>query len=140
MISGDDSTTGMPTLQNRSDDTSRRPWLFACLMVVLGGLSTPSFATHDVQHRYIVSGYVRDAQGAPMANTLVEITLIGGQPAGEGRTDRSGRYSILIHAHNEAAGRRYWVTANGVTHAASFDFDPNDTVTERGRRIDFSPE
>ncbi len=130
----------MPTPQNLSVEKSRKLWPLTSLIVFLSGLSTPSLATHDVQHRYTITGYVTDAQGAPLASTLVEMTLLGGQPAGEARTDRNGRYSIVVHAHNEAAGRRYWVTANGVTHAARFEFDPDDVVTERGRRIDFPPE
>ena len=130
----------MPESKDRADDMSRRRWLGTCLIVFLSGLSTPLFATHDVQHRYVVAGYVRDAQGAPLPDTQVQITLLGGQPAGEGRTDENGRYTIVVHAHNDVAGRRYWVTAIGITHAASFEFDPADTVTERGRRIDFSPE
>ncbi len=115
-------------------------WFGICTIVLLAALSTPSMATHDVDHRYVITGHVRDAQGAPLANTRVEVTLLGGQPAGEGLTDANGRYSIVLHVHNDSIGRRYWVTANGVTHSGEFDFNPGDRTTERGHRIDFAPQ
>lgn len=119
----------MPTPQNLSVEKSPKLWPLTSLIVALSGLSKPSFATHDVQHRYIITGYVTDAEGTLLAVTPVEMTLLGGQSAGEARSVRNGRYSIVVHAHNEAAGRRYWVIANGVTHAARFEFDPDNVVT-----------
>lgn len=88
----------MPTPQNLSVEKSPKLWPLTSLIVALSGLSKPSFATHDVQHRYIITGYVTDAEGTLLAVTPVEMTLLGGQSAGEARSVRNGRYSIVLRS------------------------------------------
>ncbi len=109
--------------------------------LLLGGLlSIPvvSMATHEVDHRYRIFGTVQNSDGAPIADSRVRLTGLGGRPLGETVTDKSGGYEFRLHVHNQDLGTRFWVSANGVTQEGALTFDPADKVTERMHRIDLS--
>jgi hypothetical protein len=112
-----------------------RGWLAVLLLL---GLSAPTLATHEVDHRYTIWGEVRDAQGAPVGKARVRITGLGGRPIGEGVTDSEGRYSILLHVHNDQLGQHFWVSVGKSTQAGTITFEPRNRQLAREHRLDFS--
>jgi hypothetical protein len=52
------------------------------------------------------------------------------------KTDKNGRYRILLHVHNEDVYKVFDMRVNNVTRKVRLLFDPNDRQTERGQRVD----
>jgi hypothetical protein len=94
------------------------------------------FATHEVDHRYVVSGYVRDAAGNPLKDEKVILEHKGGEKK-TAATDRRGYYEVLFHFHDENAGDEILITAAGETKKLTADYDPKDHVTFRTGEINF---
>ncbi len=99
----------------------------------------PVFATHEVDHRFIVFGTVRDAQGSPIPDAkviVVDPRLNEGMTA---FTDRRGDYEALLHLHSTDVGDEIIVTALDQRKSIRAEFDPNDVRTDRKVRVDFGP-
>lgn len=99
--------------------------------------ATPVFATHDVDHRFVVYGTVRDDRGNPVADAKV---IVADSRVNEGMTaftGRNGDYDALLHLHNTDLGDEITVTALGERKTIRAEFDPNDKTTPRKVRVDF---
>lgn len=94
------------------------------------------FATHEVNHRFVISGYVRDAGGNPISGTEVILEHKGGEKK-VAATNRSGYYEVLFHIHDENAGDEISVTAAGETKKIKAAYKPEDHVTFRTAEVNF---
>lgn len=103
-------------------------------LLALGGLAR---ATHEVDHRYDVRGYVLDGTEKPLADTDVTI-LMNNQVLGFGKTDADGFYSIRLHLHDPDRGKKLQIkTAAGVADIR-VTLTPGDTSTKRVHYANFS--
>ena len=109
----------------------------------------PGFAeaTHETDHRFTVSGYVRDKEGRPVKDARVHVRDLRDQkiePAST-FTESSGFYKVLLHLHNDNAGDSLQVTVKdektGFEESTKIraEFDPRDRHTERQGRADIGP-
>lgn len=70
-------------------------------MAALLLLAAPSEATHQVDHRYLVLGYVRDATRGPVARATVRVVREKTGLAYETETNAEGFYLVTVHLHDE---------------------------------------
>lgn len=103
-------------------------------------MGAPAWATHEVDHRFVVSGTVRTADGAPRANVKVVVAHPRGNLSETALTDSGGRYSVLLHLHDKDAGDPVTVTAEDETKTIQADYEPKDHDTPRLATVDFGPE
>lgn len=99
----------------------------------------PAWATHEVDHRFVVSGYVRAMDGSPRADVKVVVAHPRTNLSEAVLTDRSGHYSALLHLHDADAGDPVTVTAGEDTKTIRAEFDPKDHHTPRLAQADFGP-
>jgi hypothetical protein len=95
-------------------------------------------AIHEVDHRYVLLGYVRDATGGPMAGKVVRVVRQKTGLTLEAETDADGFYLVTVHLHDEDLLDTLWV-AVGPRAALRLkaQFNPFDSRTPRGTRVDF---
>ncbi|MFQ5780698.1 MAG: carboxypeptidase-like regulatory domain-containing protein [Nitrospiria bacterium] len=93
-------------------------------------------ATHEADHRFTVSGYVRDETGSPLSGAVVLLEHKGGVKK-NAKTDRRGYYEALFHLHNDNLGDEILITVGDVVKKVAVAFDPDDRFSDRGGRIDF---
>jgi hypothetical protein len=94
-------------------------------------------ATHKVDHRYIVLGYVRDGAGRPARGRDVQVVREKTGLSYRTKTEADGFYVLVVHLHDEDPGDVLEVTAAGAAIRVQARFDPRDTATHRGTRVDF---
>lgn len=93
-------------------------------------------ATHEADHRYTVSGYVRDAAGTPLSGLNITLEHKGGEKKIR-VTDRRGYYEVLFHLHDDNAGDEVIVAVGNETKKLTVAFDPEDRFTDRRGQVDF---
>ena len=109
-------------------------FLVAVGCFVLSGLA---LATHEIDHRYDVMGYVLDEKQMPLPDTEVSI-LMNNQVLGFGKTDADGFYNIRLHLHDPDRGKRLQIkTAAGVADIR-VTLIPGDKTTKRVHYANFS--
>ena len=94
-------------------------------------------AEHEVDHRFIVEGYVCGEDGKSMANqeVMVKDTRI---PLGKTTyTDSDGFYSVTLHLHNDNQGDPILVAAGDREQRLTAKFDPKDMKAERKMIVHF---
>lgn len=94
-------------------------------------------AEHEVDHRFIVEGYVCGGDGKSMANqeVMVKDTRI---PLGKTTyTDTDGFYSVTLHLHNDNQGDPILVAAGDREQRLTAKFDPKDMKAERKMIVNF---
>lgn len=97
------------------------------------------FAEHEANHRYLVSGYVRNAAGEALEDT--EVNLEHKEKGKKKvRTNSDGYYEARFHLHNENLGDTITVIASGVTKKVKVEFDTEDGVSFRGSSVHFGAE
>jgi hypothetical protein len=118
------------------------PFPPAAVRVGLAGLAALALAasaeaTHEVDHRYIVLGYVRDGAGrlAPGLDVLV-VRAKTGRPY-RTKTEANGFYFVVVHLHDEDVGDVLEVRAAGTAIRVQARFDPRDATAHRGTQVDF---
>ena len=123
---------------------SRRPPLLwrdllitLCLLV---SCTSAALGTHLIEHRFTVYGAVRDGRsfpGTPLSDkeVIVRFTKTG-KVLQRGRTDTQGKFSLVLHVHNEDVGKEITVQSQGLEKSLSLQFDPNDATTERRARVE----
>ena len=94
------------------------------------------FAEHEADHRFFVSGYVRDAAGNPLHETAVSVEHKGGQKK-TATTNRRGYYEVMFHLHNDNLGDEMVVTAGSEVKKVTMAFDPGDHFSERRGEVSF---
>ena len=126
--------------QSRSPDGLSR-WVCVVLASSCGWLvmGVPAWATHEVNHRFEVTGTVRAADGAPRPNIKVVVSHPRSNLSETALTDRGGRYSVLLHLHDKDAGDPVTVAAGDETTTIKADYDPKDHHTRRLVTVDFGP-
>ncbi len=105
--------------------------------VVLVALAGSAEATHRVDHRYVVLGYVRDAMGRPMPRAPVRVVREKTELAYEAETDADGMYLVIVHLHDEDLGDPLALAVGPATFRIRARFDALDPRTPRGTRVDF---
>ena len=111
------------------------------------GLPDLAEATHETDHRFTVSGYVRDKGGRPVADVRVTVRDLRDQKieAVSTFTDAKGFYKALLHLHNDNAGDPIQVSARDEktgfdeTRQIRAEFNPKDRQTDRLGRADLGP-
>lgn len=111
-----------------------RRFAFLAVLALLPGTAR---STHEVSHRYVVLGYVKDASNRPLSGVKVELVREKTGLSHLAETDREGFYIIIVHLHDEDAGDRLSVTAGKVAATVVARFDPKNQTEERGTRLDF---
>jgi uncharacterized protein YeaO (DUF488 family) len=101
-------------------------------------LAPPALAEHEVQFRYTVLGYVKDAAGKPHKGVALEVTRQKTGLSYPGETDASGLYVIVTRMADESLGERLLVRAGPRSLQVAARFDPADHAAERGTRVDFT--
>jgi hypothetical protein len=116
------------------------PVIVCSVLLVWSSLPPLLFAMHEVDHRFTVHGTVRDGRtfpGAPLAGKEVVIRdSKTGEILQSGVTDQRGRFSLLLHLHNEDRGRLLTVQSQGAEKTLEVQFDPDDRTTERQANVD----
>ena len=107
------------------------------VLAVLALLPGTARSTHEVSHRYVVLGYVKDANGRPLSDVRVEVIREKTGLLYHAETDRQGLYVIIVHLHDEDVVDRLRVTARNVSDTVAAKFDPKNQTDERGTRLDF---
>jgi hypothetical protein len=120
-----------------------RTWMtkWACMAAVgISGwlvMPLPAWATHEVDHRFVVSGSVRAADGTPKPDVKVVVAHPRTKLSESVLTDRNGGYSVLLHLHDPDAGDPVTVTAGEETKTIKADFNPKDHHTPRLAQVNF---
>ena len=108
------------------------------VIMAIGLLSPPALAEHEVQFRYTVLGYVKDASGKPRKGVALEVMRQKTGLSYPGETDASGLYVIVTRMADESLGERLLVRAGPRSLQVAAKFDPADHAAERGTRVDFT--
>lgn len=109
---------------------------FHFLLIVLFIPTEIAFAVHEADHRYTISGYIRDEGGNPMPRINVILEHKDGQTK-KTTTNRRGYYEALFHLHNENLRDEIIVKAGDEVKKITVAFDPKDRRSERVGRVDF---
>jgi hypothetical protein len=104
------------------------------LGLVLAG--PPAGATHLPDHRFLVLGYVTDADDRPVAGARVVVTRLKTGLEYPTTTERDGFYLVVLHLHDEDEGERLGFEAKGVKGELRARYDTRDKKVERGTRVD----
>jgi len=100
-------------------------------------MPTPARATHEAEHRFTVSGYVRDDQGQPVSGERVIVVDKRLDQANTTFTDKEGYFEALLHIHDTDVGDEIAVMAGDRQKSIRAEFDPADHKTERRVTVDF---
>jgi hypothetical protein len=115
---------------------SRSTLLILTLALVLVLAGPPANATHLPDHRFLVLGFVTDAEGRPIAGGRVVLTRLKTGLEYPTTTERDGFYLVVLHLHDENEGERLGFDASGVKGELRARFDARDKKVERGTRVD----
>jgi len=106
--------------------------------IVPSSISGVARAEHQVSYRYIVLGYVIDAENRGRPGVRVELRREKTGFSYLGETDTNGFYVIVARLGDESAGESLHLRAEGQATTLTARFDPADPATERGTRVDFT--
>lgn len=95
-------------------------------------------AEHQVSYRYVVLGYVTDAQNRGRPGVRVELRREKTGFSYLGETDAEGFYLIVARLGDESLGEALELRAANQGMTLTARFDPADHATERGTRVDFT--
>ena len=111
------------------------------LLAVMGwevvAVMPSAHAEHEVDHRFIVEGYVCGGDGRPMANQEVMVKDTRISLGKTTYTDSDGFYSITLHLHNENQGDPILVAAGDREQRLTAKFDAKDMKAERRMNVHF---
>lgn len=113
-----------------------RPLLALAVFALACLSSGPVSAEHEADHRYIVEGYVLNAQEKPQSDVKV-VVKAGEGLLGETTTNRRGFYRVRLHLHNHDLGKKLVVTAGDQETDIEVTFDPGDHQTDRVHELNF---
>jgi hypothetical protein len=95
-------------------------------------------AEHQVSYRFVVLGYVTDAENRGRPGVRVELRREKTGFSYLGETDTDGFYVIVARLGDESAGESLHLRAEGQAMTLTARFNPADHATERGTRVDFT--
>ncbi|MEK7221991.1 MAG: carboxypeptidase-like regulatory domain-containing protein [Nitrospirota bacterium] len=124
--------------------------LFGLVGLMGSGALIPSaaWATHEMDHRFTISGHVRDKDGKPVRDVKVQARDLRDQKIDPvtSYADGSGFYKLILHLHNSNAGDPIQISVkderSGLDEVKKIraEFDPADKHAERQARVEFGPE
>lgn len=97
---------------------------------------TPAAAEHTVYYRYVVLGFVKDAQGRPLAERTLAVVRDKTGLAYDGRTDEKGFFVVVVRLGDESAGETLTLRTGPATTKVTARFDPANHTDDRGTRVD----
>ena len=120
------------------------------LILLCSLLSSVAWATHEVDHRFLLFGSVREGSsfpGKPLPGRQIrfvnqktgqawEVVDADGRERPLVMTDHEGRYAAILHVHNEELGSVMKIVVEGTEKEFVLTFDPQDKQTERRARVD----
>ena len=109
----------------------------ACLLLILFVISIPVLATHEMDHRFKVYGYIKDEKGNPVVDGKVIVVALRNSSGSTVFTNKDGYYDVILHLHNEDVGDTVEVSAVGQKKEVIVSFDTTDRTTERRVQVDF---
>lgn len=111
-------------------------WL-GLVAAVLVSFAPRATATHAVNHRYLVLGYVRDAVGEPIRHVVVRVVREKTGLAYEARTGADGFYRVIVHLHDDDVLDPLLVNVGRAAIRIEARFNPLNVRRHRGTRVDF---
>lgn len=123
--------------------TSRQWLALSCFVVAALLFASSMEATHEVDHRYLVLGYVRDSAGRPMPRLQVRVVREKTELVYQAESGADGFYLVVVHLHNEDFGETLRVAVGAATIRIQARWiqarsNPRDVQRHRGTRVDFS--
>ena len=115
---------------------SLRPAVTFSVLLALVLAASLSGATHLPDHRFLVLGFVTDAEGRPVAGARVVVTRLKTGLEHPTTTERDGLFFVVLHLHDEDEGERLSLDLRGVKGEVRARFDVKDKKVERGTRVD----
>lgn len=109
--------------------------LLIALSVV--GYGDEVIALHKSDHRFRVSGFVRDNAGRALPDAGVTLEHKGSQQKKQVKADRWGFYEALFHLHNANLDEEIVITVGSEVKLVPIVFDPDDVVSDRKVEVDF---
>ena len=94
-------------------------------------------ATHAVDHRYLVLGYVHDGAGKPIRQAVVRVVREKTGLAYEVRTGADGFYVVIVHLHDDDVLDPLLVNVGRAAIRIEARFNPLNVRSPRGTRVDF---
>ena len=91
---------------------------------------------HDVSSRYTVLGYVKDANGRPVAGQTVGVVRNKTGLAYTTQTEETGLFVVILRLGDESAGESLTIEIGSARNQVTARFDPRNQVDERGTRVD----
>lgn len=114
------------------------PFRLTVALIALLSIGGSAEATHDVTHRYVVLGYVRDAARGTVAGGSVEVVREKTGFSYLAETGTDGFYVVVVHLHDEDLLDILRVTAGRAAIRIEARFNPLNSWTQRGTRVDFT--
>lgn len=108
----------------------------ALAVAPVAALVAPVAAEHTVETRYVVLGFVKDAQGKLRPGQVVEVVRDKTGFAYSGRTDEQGFFVVVVRLGDESAGETLTLRIGPVTTTVTARFDPTNHADDRGTRVD----
>lgn len=94
-------------------------------------------AEHTVYYRYVVLGFVKDAQGKLVTGQPVEVVRDKTGLAYPGRTGAEGLFVVVVRLGDESVGETLTLRIGKATSTITARFDPANHTDDRGTRVDF---
>jgi len=109
---------------------------FALLALLLPAGVLSARAEHEIYYRYVVLGFVKDAQGRPVANRELELIRDKTGFSYLGLTDEVGFFLIVARLGDESVGESLTLRAGTTATRVVAVFDPANHTDHRGVRVD----
>ncbi|MCZ6470047.1 MAG: carboxypeptidase-like regulatory domain-containing protein [Gammaproteobacteria bacterium] len=107
------------------------------ILLIAGWLMiTNVWAEHEIDHRYIIRGYVLDENQRGISNLDVRV-FTGSSLLANTKTDSAGYYSLHLHLHNADNRRMLKLHAGPNQAELRVTFDPTDRSTMRVHEFNF---
>jgi len=116
--------------------TGARNGEFSLVLVCLLLTSWPVSATHELDHRYAVQGYVLDDQKKPRPGLSVSLRK-NNRSLGQSITDSRGYFSIEAHLHDADIGRVLELRAGNSRGEIRMQATRGDQSTRRVHLVNF---
>ena len=104
-------------------------------MIGLIVTSPAALAEHEVDHRYVVSGYVLNQDESPISSATITINAEG--VSAQDRTDSDGHFSLRLHLHDSDLGKVLQIKSDHGEGTIRVDFDPGNLTSERVHHVNF---
>jgi hypothetical protein len=108
----------------------------AVTLVALALAVSPAAAEHTVYYRYVVLGFVKDAQNQRVAGRPVEVVRDKTGLAYAGRTNDEGLFVIVVRLGDESDGETLTLRVGAARTTIRVRFDPANHTDDRGTRVD----